>query len=604
MFNPDSLITIAAMALMLMLGGNALAEAPYRSPQATAYSPDGARLAVTDYTAANVSLIDPAAGKVVAQVKLNGRPTDVIWSLDGKKLYVSEQTAGTVAEIDAAGAKVVRRLEVGPWPMGLAIAAKPNRLLVCEASMNRLEIVDLGSGKVVSRVDVLRQPFAVAVTPDQSTALVSNLLPEGPSTDPAQAAAVSVIDLNNAKCIKNIRLPAGSSAVRDVVCAADGGFGYVVHTLGRTNLPTTQLERGWVNTNALSVINLKDKSLHATVLLDHPMQGAADPWGISLSPDGNRLWVTLSGVHRLAWIDMSRLPSLFDDNRAALVNDLAALYRNGLIHPIDLPGHGPRGLSVSPDGKTVAVAMYFDGAAVLVDAEAGKVKSKISLGDQPAVSQARLGERIFHDASYCFQSWLSCATCHPDTRVDGLNWDLLNDGLGNPKNAKSMVWSDRTPPAMSLGVREGMEAAAEAGFVHIQFRVVDKPTLEATQAYLRTLEPVASPYLVNGKLSEAAQRGKAIFNDKAVGCANCHPAPLYTDLKKHGVETRSRLDRHDAFDTPTLVELWRTGPYLHSGAAATLRDVLTTQNEKDVHGHTKHLTPQQIDDLIAFLNSL
>jgi mono/diheme cytochrome c family protein len=401
-----------------------------------------------------------------------------------------------------------------------------------------------------------------------------------------------------------VRLPAGSSAVRDVVCTADGAFAYVVHTLGRTNLPTTQLERGWVNTNALSVINLKDRSLHATLLLDHPMQGAADPWGLALSPDGTRLWVTLSGVHRLAWIDMARLPSLFDDRRAELVNDLAALYRNGLIHPIDLPGHGPRGVSIAPDGKTVAVAMYFDGVVVLVDAAAGKVKSKITLGDQPEPSQARLGERIFFDASYCFQSWLSCGTCHPDTRVDGLNWDLLNDGLGNPKNVKSMVWSDRTPPAMSLGVREGMEAAVEAGFVHIQFRVVDKATLDAVRAYMRTLEPVASPHLVKGKLSEAAERGKAIFNDKAVACANCHAAPLYTDLKLHDVATRSPLDRHDSFDTPTLVELWRTGPYLHSGAAATLREMLTTQNAKDVHGHTAHLTPQQLDDLIAFLNSL
>ena len=53
--------------------------------------------------------------------------------------------------------------------------------------------------------------------------------------------------------------------------------------------------------------------------------------------------------------------------------------------------------------------------------------------------------------------------------MDGLNWDLLNDGLGNPKNAKSMVWSHRTPPVMSRGVRDKMETAAKAGFTHIQF---------------------------------------------------------------------------------------------------------------------------------------
>ena len=34
--------------------------------------------------------------------------------------------------------------------------------------------------------------------------------------------------------------------------------------------------------------------------------------------------------------------------------------------------------------------------------------------------------------------------------ADGVNWDLLNDGMTNPKNAKSLVGSDRTPPSMAL----------------------------------------------------------------------------------------------------------------------------------------------------------
>ena len=44
------------------------------------------------------------------------------------------------------------------------------------------------------------------------------------------------------------------------------------------------------------------------------------------------------------------------------------------------------------------------------------------------------GNMYFHDATLGFQGWQSCASCHPnDARADGLNWDLLNDGLGNPK---------------------------------------------------------------------------------------------------------------------------------------------------------------------------
>ena len=71
----------------------------------------------------------------------------------------------------------------------------------------------------------------------------------------------------------------------------------------------------------------------------------------------------------------------------------------------------------------------------------------------------RQGEFYFNDATICFQGWQSCASCHDDdARVDGLNWDLLNDGIGNPKNTKSLVLSYQTPPVMSLGVRETLQA--------------------------------------------------------------------------------------------------------------------------------------------------
>ena len=98
-------------------------------------------------------------------------------------------------------------------------------------------------------------------------------------------------------------------------------------------------------------------------------------------------------------------------------------------------------------------------------------------------------------------------------------------------------------------------------------------------AYLKSLKPVPSPLLVNGRLSDSARRGEKLFKDRQVGCATCHPPGLFTDLKTYDVGTRGRFDKPtDRFDTPTLVEGWRTAPYLHDGSAATMRDVLTTGN--------------------------
>jgi cytochrome c peroxidase len=60
----------------------------------------------------------------------------------------------------------------------------------------------------------------------------------------------------------------------------------------------------------------------------------------------------------------------------------------------------------------------------------------------------------------------------------------------------------------------------------------------------------------------------------------------------------------EQFDTPTLIEVWRTAPYLHDGSAATVRDVLTTHNPNGKHGNTSCLTLSQVDDLIDYILSL
>lgn len=100
-------------------------------------------------------------------------------------------------------------------------------------------------------------------------------------------------------------------------------------------------------------------------------------------------------------------------------------------------------------------AEYFSGTLASVDlAVEGTLRSQsFALGAQPEASARRAGELFFHDGTVGFQQWQSCASLHPgDARVDGLNWDLLNDGMGNPKNTKSLLLSYETPPTTAVGV--------------------------------------------------------------------------------------------------------------------------------------------------------
>jgi cytochrome c peroxidase len=158
---------------------------------------------------------------------------------------------------------------------------------------------------------------------------------------------------------------------------------------------------------------------------------------------------------------------------------------------------------------------------------------------------------------------------------------------------------------MSLGVRETAETAVRAGIRHILFTVQPPEVGKAIDEYLMSLKPVPSPHLVNHRLSPAARRGEKLFRSRETGCAQCHPSRRFTDLKSYDVGTRGPLDGDvGTFDTPTLIELWRTAPYLHDGSVATLRDLLTLANQNDRHGKTSHLTADQVTDLCEYLLSL
>ena len=59
----------------------------------------------------------------------------------------------------------------------------------------------------------------------------------------------------------------------------------------------------------------------------------------------------------------------------------------------------------------------------------------------------------------------------------------------------------------------------------------------------------------------------------------------------------------DQFYTPSLIEVWRTAPYLHDGSAASMRDVVVNHGFKSASGKIQ-LTATDINDLVAYLQTL
>ena len=166
-----------------------------------------------------------------------------------------------------------------------------------------------------------------------------------------------------------------------------------------------------------------------------------------------------------------------------------------------------------------------------------------------------------------------------------------------------MLLSHQTPPAMAEGVRMSAEEAVRSGIKNVLFS--DRPEHEALamDVYLQSLRPVPSPYLIEGRLSPQAERGRRLFESRRVGCARCHPAPHYTDLRSHNVGSRSRSEYTESFDTPTLIEAWRTAPYLHDGRYTTIKELLVEGRHGLGHGGDE-LSQREVDELVAFVLSL
>ena len=631
-----SRLTASLVGLFLAVGylcqgaatpGNANTPATARSeaflaPTSLAVTADGATQYVGCESSGEVLAIQTQSKRIVTRIPGVPQVSGLALSANGSRLYATTGgSEGQVCIIDTAKHRVIKRIPGGYQAQSPVLSADGSLLFVCNRFDNCVSIIDLRSERELARIPTPREPYAAAPTADGKHLLAANHLHSGRSDADVVASTISVIDIPTRKVVKELRLPNGSTLVRHIKVSPDGRHAVVAHTLARYHLPTTQIERGWINTNAGTLIDLESLEIVNTVLLDSVDAGAATPWAVDWASNGRHLLITHAGTHELSIIDfpallakLNSIPKTADPVRAAsnpsairsaadVPNDLSFLA--GIRQRIRLTGKGPR--AIAAQGSRVWVAHYFSDIIDSVELSTTPLSIQtMALGPSPKMSTVRLGESHFNDATLCFQGWQACSSCHShDARVDGLNWDNLNDGIGNPKNAKSLLLAHATPPSMWLGVRSNAFVAVRAGIRNSLFTVQPPEVAEALDAYLQSLRPMKSPRLLSGRLSASAQRGKQIFDDTTVGCADCHKGPHLTDLRFHDVGTVGRFDQAtNRFDTPTLLELWRTGPYLHDGRAATLRSVVTEFNTADKHGKTSHLSGNQVDDLVEYLLSL
>lgn len=569
-----------------------LAEIPvFEGPSSLALAPDG-RLWVTHSEDFAIAIVDLDALEVVDGLRLPyaSQPAGIV--MGATQAWVSLQATGSVIAIDTTTLESSEPLFVGPWARGLALSAD-------ESSLYVTHFVSGPSAGAVSIVD------PAAMTVRQSSSLV---IDPGPDTDRSGRGVPNYLF---AVALTPDGTEAWVTAKKDNVergVARDGLLLTPDNTV-RPMLATLDTATG--TEDLAQRLDIDDRNL---------------PSHITFSPLGDYAFVTITGS---SFIDVR--------DRYGARTSAADLKEAGLA---------PRGSVLGPDGKLFVhgwlsrSVVVFDVSAILASVDFAAVR----LAEIPVVGEERLtadvlaGKRLFYDSEdtrMTGQGYVSCASCHFDGFEDGRVWDFTQRGEGLRNNISLLgrrgMGHGRVHWSANFDEIQDFEHDIRSEFGGLGF--IDVPAFDSApfgtplgapkagvSAELDTLAAFATSLDVvhrspfrdgDGSFTDDGEAGQGIF--VALGCDGCHAGSDFTDSASaatHDVGTLTALSGMrlggtlDGLDTPTLLGVWETAPYLHDGSAATLHDVLVARNPDDRHGAVSTLSAVEIEQLVAYLLQL
>lgn len=529
-------------------------------PEGVAWALNGSNLLVTVYGDNVVKVIDPLERKVTATIRVAAESYGIVAQPNGSSAYVSHDYPGLVSEIDLRTMTVRRTIRSGSASRGIAMSADGKTVYTTEFFTGRLHAIDLAAGKVVD--------------------------------------SWSGIETDN--------------LARNVVVHPTLPKAYLAHLRSRTSVFSA---RGSIEPE-LSIVDIGETNQSVKrrtgIALDtfNGVYVMANPWESAISPDGQMLYVVYAGSN--------------DASAILLLPEYPFVRRTTL--PVQVGKH-PRAVRVSPDGNEVYIYNTLDYAVGVYSPDLRTKKAAISVCDPPKSAEWRRGKELFVSSIQPMggTKWISCSTCHPDGLSDGRVWQNPEGPRRTPHlfglaHTHPLHWSADRDEVQDfeytirgkLMQGRGLYSGSMKGNELEEVLTGKSKDLDALALYTNSFESKLSPHIPSpGKLSPEAERGKAIFFSTESKCATCHSGPYYTDssrekpFKLHDVGTGGGEGEKlgPAFDTPTLIGVYRMGPYLHDGRAKTLKEVIT-KNPGDKHGKTSHLKPNDVADLVAFLKSL
>jgi DNA-binding beta-propeller fold protein YncE len=580
--------------------------------------------------------IDAASAGKRWEVAVGAHPRSVAVAPDGS-LWVTLQDDAAIAVVDAASGALLRRIELphASQPFGIAFAPDGSRAFV--ALQARRELVALSpAGEILGAVALPGRPRGVAVTPDSRRVLVTRFV-SGPDVGEVWSVAADLGDVRTITLhydegpdteksgrgvpnyLTTVRIsPDGTRAV--VPSKKDN----TARGLARDGQELTFESRVRTIVSQIDLVTEREIPALRSDLNDRDMAQAA-----VFSPLGDIFFVATQGSNTIEVLDTYRgaqvaaiVPNQFEDIEG--------------VGP-RLNGLAPQGLAIDPDGRRLFVHNFLSRSVSVYDVEAlvrGTRKSARLVREVKAVASEKLsarafaGKRIFYNASDPRMSrdgYLSCASCHLDGGSDGRVWDFTQVGEGL-RNTIDLVgkaglghgkvhWSANFDEIQDFENDMRFQFGGRGFMRDNLFAQTEDPLgppkarksgdLDNLALFLASLDRFPnSPWRnADGSLTPAGERGRAVFFERA--CWTCHAGTSFTDGLRHDVGTLgpdSGLGiglplEGVGIDTPTLLNLWDTDPYLHDGSALTLVEAFAQPE----HLGGPPLSAQDEADLVEYL---
>jgi YVTN family beta-propeller protein len=573
-------------------------------------SADGSRLLVTNPDNGSVTVIDTVGRQVLREIKVGEKPEGITWIGKGPLAAVTVYHEDRLVFFDAENGQVIKKLPVADEPYGIIANKEGTRAWVTHEYPGSVSEIDLKEQKVIREFQIAPFIRGLALSRDESRLYVTQFY----------TADLIALDLSSGKVVDTWKSQSTDNLCRNVVLHPRRPKAYLSHIRSRVNVVDSSGSI-FPHMSICDVVPPNGSKRRISIALDtyNAVHVVTNPWESAISPDGKRLYTIYAGTN-----DMN-ISEVIDD-------DYQEIRRVGSAISV---GQNPRAIRLSPDGQTVYIYNALDFAVTMHRASDMRRLASVTVCQPPKSPEWVRGKILFNSALPPLTSrhWIACSSCHPDGHTDGRVWQ-------NPEGLR------KTPAMFGLAHTHPLHWSADRDEVQdfeytIRGRLMQgtgllngslkpklgfepteleenlagrSPDLDALAIYCNSFDFTLSPHIpAPGKLSPVAERGKQLFFSKEVNCARCHSGPYYTDssLQKpfhlHDVGTGGDDPSEKIgpkYDTPTLLGVYRTPPYLHHGKAKTLRDVLTTCNKEDKHGKTSHLKPNEIDDLVEFLKSL